>query len=62
VTWQGWAVVVGFFGALCGLVVSLLPNSFAAFAAGLVGLTVLFVGICWMKGEPPSWRWGRRNP
>jgi hypothetical protein len=21
-------------------------------------LTVLLVAICWLKGEPPRWRWG----
>ncbi len=21
-------------------------------------LSVLFIAICWLKGEPPRWRWG----
>jgi len=21
-------------------------------------LSLLLVGICWLKGEPPRWRWG----
>jgi hypothetical protein len=30
---------------------------FVAYAACLcLGL----VAVCWVKGEPPSWRWGRK--
>ena len=21
-------------------------------------LSLLLIGICWLKGEPPRWRWG----
>ena len=59
--WQGWVVMALFavlvlFGAFM-----LLPTYgsfvFVAYAACLcLGL----VAVCWVKGEPPSWRWGRK--
>jgi len=24
-------------------------------------LTVALIAICWLKGEPPRWRWGGRG-
>jgi hypothetical protein len=29
-----------------------------AFITGVVGLSLLLTGVCWLKGEPPRWRWG----
>jgi hypothetical protein len=31
------------------------------FSAYLLLLTLLLVVICWLTGEPPRWRWGRRK-
>ena len=28
---------------------------------GWVVLTVIFLVICWRTGEPPCWRWGKRD-
>jgi len=60
--WQGW-VVVAFFLALVvtgALVFRVLspPKALAAFLIYLAVLSALLVGICWLKGEPPRWRWG----
>ena len=30
----------------------------AAFLAYIMALSALLVVICWLKGEPPRWRWG----
>jgi hypothetical protein len=27
----------------------------------LLALTVLLIVVCWLKGEPPRWRWGDRD-
>ena len=24
----------------------------------IVLATFVFIGVCWLKGEPPHWRWG----
>jgi hypothetical protein len=58
VTWQGWLVL----GILAGLVCAglfLLPGgSFAHLGYNLVLVAALIL-VCWLKGEPPRWRWGR---
>ena len=57
-TWQGWVVLAAFL-ALLGAGIHFLPtNAFIFF--GYVGLVSgVFVTICWIKGEPPRWRWGK---
>lgn len=59
VTWQGWVVFAAFF-ALIGLGIHLFPprQALAAFILYVVVLSVLLIGVCWLKGEPPRWRWG----
>lgn len=61
-TWQGWVVLVGYL-ALVLAGIPLLHASRGNFAyLGYVSvLTVAFIAICWRKGEPPRWRWGRRD-
>lgn len=29
------------------------------FSLYVLGVSVLLVLVCWWKGEPPRWRWGR---
>jgi hypothetical protein len=55
--WQGWLVLMIYFGALIG------GASFAQthpvhFASGAVALSVGLFATCLWKGEPPRWRWG----
>jgi len=59
VTWQGWLVLAAFF-ALVLLGVYLFPprRSLAIFLSYIVVLSLLMIGMCWLKGEPPRWRWG----
>jgi hypothetical protein len=52
--WQGWAVLVAY---LC-LIIAGIPFIQASFGNLLYGvyvlaLTVVLVGVCWLKGEPP---------
>ena len=61
-TWQGWAVIAGYV-ALIGLGIFAIrpaqrPGLFVAY---LVLLTAVLIAICWAKGEPPRWRWGKRS-
>jgi hypothetical protein len=53
-------VLAAFFGLL-GLVSFLFPpkQSLGAFLASVLVLAALLFGICWLKGEPPRWRWGK---
>lgn len=59
VAWQGWLVLVIFFAlVLAGAVVLLPSRGQLAFVAYTFVLVVLLVAVCWIKGEPPRWRWG----
>jgi phosphatidylserine synthase len=56
--WQGWVVTSVYFVLLGVGILSFSQNTvvFASFAAIL---TLLLLVICWIKGEPPRWRWGK---
>jgi hypothetical protein len=59
VTWQGWLVFAAFFALLLAGIYLFPPGqSLAAFLLYVIILTVVLLGICWLKGEPPRWRWG----
>ena len=59
-TWQGWAVYAAY-AVLAVASAVWLPAARhpLAFGCSIVGLTALLVGICWLKGETPRWRWVR---
>jgi hypothetical protein len=58
-TWQGWAVLAAFIALILADGWVFPPSkALAAYIAGIVGLSVLLVAVCWLKGEPPRWRWG----
>lgn len=58
-SWQGWAAFVAYLGLL-GLGVFFLrfwgPALYLAF---VLLLTAALIAVCWLKGEPPRWRWGK---
>jgi hypothetical protein len=57
--WQGWGVMMVFAALLLVGAVALLPTRGpAAFVAYAALLCLLLVVVCWLKGEPPTWRWG----
>lgn len=56
VTWQGWAIVVVWFGVLLAGAVRMMParpGSFAIFVALMSGVLTV---VCYLTGEPPRWR------
>jgi hypothetical protein len=59
-TWQGWVVMI-LYMILITLSVFIFPpdKQWALFISIDVLLTILFIVICWIKGEPPKWRWGK---
>ena len=59
IAWQGWAVLMGFLSLLV-LGVRLFPpeESMLTFVVYVGVLTALLFAICYVKGEPPRWRWG----
>jgi hypothetical protein len=61
--WQGWLVLLAFFGLLALGAVLLPPaKSLVAYLVYVVVLCLALVGACWLKGEPPRWRWGEDEP
>lgn len=62
-TWQGWAVTFVYVAVSIFFVLTIdetSPNSEVAFTFFLpfVLLTIMFLRICYKKGEKPKWQWG----
>ena len=59
-TWQGWMVFALYVAAIAASF-SLFPphQNVAAFIASTMIATIVLVVVCWLKGEPPRWRWGK---
>lgn len=59
--WQGWAVLFAFFALSFAGALWLLPAHQELLYLGFVLLLcAVLVVLCWLKGEPARWRWGRR--
>ncbi len=61
-TWQGWAVFAAY-GLLLGLGAVLLrrnPAVSGLFLVYVLAVSVALVAVCWVKGEPPRWRWEKK--
>jgi branched-subunit amino acid transport protein len=58
--WQGWLVFIAYFVLMAICMVVLLPQGAkSAFLGYTAILSLVLVGICYAKGEPPAWRWGK---
>ena len=59
VTWQGWIVLVAFAGLLSAGFLVFPPNrEMGPLLIYVFLLAAGLIAICWLKGEPPRWRWG----
>ena len=58
ITWQGWAVFVGWFAVFIPGAVHLMPRRPVAFMVFTLLMCLLLVAIGYLKGEPPRWRSG----
>lgn len=58
VAWQGWVIMIGYLALIFAGIFFLLPERHALFWGLVIALTVIFVAICYAKGEKPRWRWG----
>lgn len=56
--WQGWAVFIAY-GASFILLRHFFPlaKDHIMFLAGIGVSTAALLVVCWLKGEPASWRW-----
>ena len=57
-TWQGWLVLLLYTVSIASLVALYPPDSNGRVFCGIIGLSIALVVTCWLKGEPPRWRWG----
>jgi uncharacterized membrane protein YhaH (DUF805 family) len=60
ISWHGWVVLL-VFAVLMGAAAFVFPpdSEHLAFLVCTAVLSSLLIGVCWLKGEPPRWRWGR---
>ena len=61
VAWQGWAVLVSWIIAFAVGTLLLLPQHRAVLWMFVLGMSGLLIAVCYLKGEPPAWRWGDRE-
>ena len=58
-TWQGWVVLVAFVAlVVLAAIIFPPPKHLWSYLACVAVLCLFVAGICWLKGEPPRWRWG----
>ena len=59
--WQGWAVLVAYGVGMAAIILLVSPEERPVEFFSYIGiLTAALLVVCWFKGEPPKWRWGRR--
>jgi uncharacterized membrane protein AbrB (regulator of aidB expression) len=59
IAWQGWLVLIAFFVLVAAGMVLFPPHRApAVFLLFVIALSAVLTAICWLKGEPPRWRWG----
>ncbi|MEM5446224.1 hypothetical protein [Paraburkholderia guartelaensis] len=59
-TWQGWVVLVAYVLSIALSAILFEPHGQPyAFAAFVILATLALSAVCWLKGEPPRWRWGK---
>ena len=59
--WQGWVVLLIYAVLVFCAGIMLAPRNLLFFYLALAFLTLFLVVICWLKGEKPRWRWGKKN-
>ncbi|WP_419531981.1 hypothetical protein [Haloferula sp.] len=58
--WQGWVVMLVFIGVLCALPMVVDPTrNPLLFVSSMIASSAVLISICYAKGEPPRWRWGK---
>ena len=60
--WQGWAVIAAYVVLIClNIILTKFYHLFTRqqHVVLAVFLTLGLMLVCWLKGEPPRWRWGK---
>jgi len=70
VTWQGWVIFAVYLLVVAACAILLLPANadsvehtvhVVSFCLLFLSATLIFVGICYAKGEMPRWQWGEKE-
>lgn len=57
--WQGWVVLALYLVAMPAGALFFPPHQrLVEYLVYAHAVTLLLVLVCWLKGEPPRWRWG----
>jgi len=60
IRWQGWVALAIYVAIVIAGAIEFPPaRNTSAFAAVVLLSSFLFGLVCWWKGEPARWRWGR---
>ncbi len=60
VCWQGWMVLATFVASIAAGVALLKDSHPLRIIAYVLSVSALLTLVCWIKGENPSWRWGKK--
>ena len=61
-TWHGWIIVIAYAAMIIvGFFIFPFKEKKDLFICWLVGFTIMLLVICWIKGEPLHWRWGKNK-
>ncbi|MBV8682851.1 MAG: hypothetical protein JO111_08265 [Caulobacteraceae bacterium] len=61
-TWEGWAVLIAVIALTAAAPFVFPPVSrLPLFLLYIALVTLGFLGVCLLKGEPPRWRWGDKD-
>ena len=59
ITWQGWLVFLVYIALITAALI-FKPEEKLLLYLFIVVITVMLIAVCWVKGEPPKWRWGKK--
>lgn len=61
-SWEGWVIFIAYLAAIFAGIYLLPPEKHkVAFTLLVLVSSLVLVAICWVKGEPLKWRWGRNK-
>ena len=56
--WQGWVTLIIYIGLIAAGAFIFPPGEeLALYISLIVVLSLILIVVCWIKGEPPRWRW-----
>lgn len=63
-SWQGWVIAIIYILGLVNYAMTAESEHsgsdfLLAFATKFIPLTLVFLAICYLKGERPRWHWGK---